>query len=76
MTTNNAAAVEQLTAAFYDITDKFLKIAAQNIDLARALGDRETLIKEQIKLETMKSAVGIFKHCYQLTIQQGRPYEQ
>lgn len=76
MTANSAAAVEQLTAAFYDITDKFLKIAEQNIDLARALGDQETLVKEQIKLATMKSAVGIFKHCYQLTIQQGRPYEQ
>jgi hypothetical protein len=67
----NATAVEQLTVKFQEITSTFVLHAEQNIEIARAMGDRETLIKEQNKMETMKTAVSIFNHCHTLVKQRG-----
>ena len=54
--------LQMLSEIFYDMTSKFLVIQEQNIDLARALGDREKMIKEQIKMEVMKTAMSMFDH--------------
>lgn len=72
MTTDaETVAFEQVTAKFQEITSTFILHAEQNIEMARAMGDRETIIKEQIKMETMKTAVSIFNHCRTLVKQRG-----
>lgn len=63
--------MERVTAKFQEITSTFILHAEQNIEMARAMGDRETIIKEQIKMETMKTAVSIFNHCRTLAKQRG-----
>lgn len=54
--------IQLLSEIFHDMSGKFIVIQEQNIDLARAMGDRETMIKEQIKMEVMKTAVSMFEH--------------
>jgi hypothetical protein len=56
--------IDRLKAAFADVTDTFLEQAEQKLALAHALDDQDLVIKEQIKMEVMKSARGIFQRCY------------
>ena len=56
--------LEKITQAFECITGFVVGHAQAEIELARALQDREEVLKTQIKRETMTHARSIFEHCY------------
>jgi len=56
--------IEKLARAFEWVTGRYVGHAQQEIELIRALGDQESLVKEQIKLGVMKHARSIFYDCY------------
>ena len=56
--------MEKLAAAFGTATDLFITNSENELALARALGDEETAVKEQIKANVMRSAREIFAYCY------------
>ena len=56
--------IEQLANVFGNVTGKFLEDTERKVDVARAMQDREALVKEQIKLEVLKSVRMIFKVNY------------
>ena len=56
--------VEKLAQAFGWVTNHWVERAQKEIELARAINDRETLVKEQIKTEMMKFARSIFQDCH------------
>lgn len=56
--------VDKVKAAFELITGVIVQQAEQEIDLLRAVNDRENLIKEQIKLSTVRSVRAIFAEAY------------
>ena len=56
--------VEKLAQVFQRITGKYIGHSQQEIELLKALGDQESLVKEQIKLGVMNHARGIFQDCY------------
>jgi len=56
--------LEKVVQAFDCITAFIISHAQAEIELARALQDREDLLKTQIKKETMLHARSIFEHCY------------
>jgi hypothetical protein len=58
------AEIDRLKAAFAEATAAFLEQAEQKLALALALNDQDLVVKEQIKMEVMKSARGIFQRCY------------
>ena len=53
--------MEKLAAAFGGLTGFVVEVAENEIELAKALGDQQALIKQQIKIETMKSARDMFR---------------
>ena len=55
---------EKLIRAFASTTDQVIKLYEQDVELARAIQDNDLLVKNQIKLEVMKSARAIFAICY------------
>jgi hypothetical protein len=56
--------LEKMAQAFGCITAFVVGHAQAEIELARALQDREELLKTQIKKETMAYACSIFEYCY------------
>lgn len=56
--------LEKVTQAFDCITRFVVRHALAEIELARALHDREEVVKIQIKKETMAHARAIFETCY------------
>lgn len=56
--------IEKLAQAFALITGRYVEHAANEIELARAMQDQESLVKEQIKLGMMRHARSIFQDCY------------
>lgn len=54
----------KLAAAFEGLTGFVIQCTDREIELAKALGDREETIKQQIKRDTLKHARGIFQTCY------------
>jgi hypothetical protein len=58
--------IDKLKEYFGQITGKIIEYARQEIDLARAMQDRDELVKQQIKMETIKTARGIFDRGYQI----------
>ena len=56
--------VDKLAQTFRLITGRFVDHADAEIELARAMQDREALVKEQIKLSVMQHARSIFQDCY------------
>jgi len=56
--------IEKLRAGFEWITDVYLADAEREIELLRAMQDRESLVKEQIKRSTVQHVRGIFAQCY------------
>lgn len=54
----------KLARAFEVITRVVLTHTEREIELARAMGDTQELIKQQIKRETMKAARGILQGCH------------
>ena len=58
--------IDKLKEFFEQTTAKIVGSAEKEIELAKAMQDRETLIKHQIKMETIKGARGIFARGYQI----------
>ena len=56
--------VAKLAAYFDKVTSGTIAYAAKEIELARALGDGESLIRHQVKMETLKHARSIFCRGY------------
>lgn len=56
--------MERLVAAFGFATESFVVQSGRDLELARAMGDQETAVKEQIKSSVMLSAREIFEFCY------------
>lgn len=55
--------IERLAQAFHWITSKAVGQAEREIEALKALGDRDGLIREQVKASTMKHAQSIFQQC-------------
>lgn len=60
--------VEKLAQAFYLLTGRYVEHAQNEIELRRAMGDEESVIKERIKSGVMETARGIFQDCYRVII--------
>ncbi|MBK8988330.1 MAG: hypothetical protein IPM39_20055 [Chloroflexi bacterium] len=58
------AEVDKVKEAFSLITDAIIRHGEQEIELRRAMNDRENLIKEQIKLSTVRTMRGVFSGAY------------
>jgi hypothetical protein len=58
--------IEKLEEFFGQITTQIIGFAEKEIELAKAMQDRESLIKQQIKMETIKTARRIFARGYQI----------
>jgi hypothetical protein len=56
--------VEKLTQAYQFIMREQIAHARREIELQHAIGDKEDLIKEKIKLGVMEYANDIFAFCY------------
>ena len=54
----------QIEMLSYPIADQIVADAEREVELLRAMGDREALVKEQIKLSTVRHLRGIFEQCY------------
>jgi hypothetical protein len=52
--------IRELADIFGEVTGRFLTQTEHKAELARAIDDRESLVKEQIKQEVLKSVRGIF----------------
>ncbi len=61
---SDAAEIDKLAQGFDWMTRRMVEQAENEIELLRALEDRESLVKEQIKMGVLKHARGIFEDCY------------
>ncbi len=61
---SDLAELDKVMQAFDVITSSIVEAAGQEAELSRAMGDRESLVKEQIKMETVKHARAILNDCY------------
>lgn len=58
--------IEKLVYAFGWITDRMIEQGIKDIQLARALRDEDSVVKNQIKTEVIRHARDIFAHCHML----------
>ena len=63
---SNGPDVEKLAYAFGWITGRILEHTRKDIEVAGAMRDEEALVKQQLKLEVIKHARGIFRDCHRL----------
>jgi hypothetical protein len=56
--------IEKLARAFRSITDTCAGAAENQLEVVRALGDRESVVREQIRCSTLRHAQSIFGDCY------------
>lgn len=56
--------VEKLVQAFDLVTKTAITTSEHEIELALAMGDKETAVKERIKSGGINIARGMFEHCY------------
>ena len=61
---SDLAEIEKLAQTFDWVTGRIIEHAREEIELARAMQDQETVIKEQIKMSTLKHAREVFEFCY------------
>ena len=59
---------EKLTRAFGWVTSRIIEHARQEIELAQAMSDQESVVKAQIKLSVMEHARNIYQDCYRFMI--------
>ena len=62
---SDRAEIEKLAQAFEWITGQHIYHGELEIELLRAMHDEEMLVKEQIKLSTIKYLRGVFNDCFQ-----------
>jgi hypothetical protein len=56
--------IDKLAQAFAWITHTEMEHSRQEIELLRAISDKEELVKEQVKSSTLEHARSIFHFCY------------
>ncbi|NUM45817.1 MAG: hypothetical protein HUU38_14025 [Anaerolineales bacterium] len=56
--------LEKLTQAYQFILKEQIAIAQREIELQKALGDQEKMIKEKIKKGTIEYSASIFSFCF------------
>lgn len=56
MNADGEAAVAAVRTHFWEITESFLNHTQGELEVARAMNDREEIIRSQIKMEVMKHA--------------------
>ncbi len=56
--------IDKLREMFELITGHIVENAEKEIELRKAMQDKEAVIKEQIKMAAMKHVRGIFQECY------------
>jgi hypothetical protein len=57
--------IVKLALSFDEIVGRIIANSERDIEVWRALHDQEAVIKEQIKMETLKHARTILQQCYQ-----------
>jgi len=60
--------VDKLRQAFERITSQIVEQSMHDIEVKRALGDRDAVIREQIKMESIKFAQNLLEECYQVIV--------
>jgi len=55
---------EKLARAYQLIIEQHMEHTRREIELFKAMGDKEALVKEQIKLGVMEYTLGVLTHCY------------
>lgn len=55
---------DKIAKGFHHIVNSIITHTNNEIELRKAINDRETLVKEQIKLSTIKHVRGIFEMAY------------
>jgi hypothetical protein len=56
----------KLARAFDWVTGRIVAHAEGEVETARALQDEEAVVKQQVKMETIRHARAIFEECYLL----------
>ena len=60
--------LDKVVKAFRHVTEDHIKHSKHDLELARALKDREAIIREQIKQETIKYTQKVLEDCYRIFI--------
>ena len=55
---------EKLARAYQLIITQHMEHSRREIELLKAMGDKEALVKEQIKLGVLEYSLGVWAHCY------------
>ena len=58
--------IDKLVKFFDRITAQIVEFAEKEIELAQAIQDHESVVKQQVKMETIKHARRIFGQGYQI----------
>ena len=66
--TSDLSEVEKVAQAFDLVTSRVVDHSLKEIELFKAMGDKESLIKEHIKIETIKFARGLFNEAFKNAI--------
>jgi hypothetical protein len=56
--------LQKLTRAYDLVTSHFISHYERDAEVARAMGDKDTAVREQIKAGVLNSARGMYQHCY------------
>ncbi len=56
--------IEKLAHAFRELTDRIAEDGHRQVELFKAMGDEEEVVKQQIKLSTMETARRLFEECH------------
>lgn len=56
--------IEKLSQAYVFIISQHIEIAKREVEVFKALGDQEGIIKEQIKASTMAYTLDMFRHLH------------
>jgi hypothetical protein len=56
--------IEKLSRAYVFLISQHIEIAEREVEVFKALGDQEALVKEQIKANTMAYTLNVFRHLY------------
>ncbi len=56
--------MEKLPRTFNLVTRKFISHYEHDAELARAMGDQDTAVREQIKAGVLNASRGMYEHCY------------
>lgn len=68
--------IEKLTQAYRFIIKEQIAIARREIELQKAIGDQEKMIKEKIKMGAIEYSASIFAFCYLKVTGRALPHDQ